>query len=267
MAKPLLLRLLPPLLRQSAYCRLYQNQHARWRSLYETAPLALCPRIAMHGLIPGDIISGHIAFNGFYEWPLSQAIAKLARGGGLLVDVGANMGYFSLLWAGLHPRGRAIAFEAAPRNIRLIQNNIAQNRLSGQISLVPKAAGRRQGETCFTLGPDEQTGWGGIAASPAENTATVPLTRLDQELPDAMIDVLKIDVEGADTWVLQGCEALLRQKRIDKIFFEQNTIRMKALGIAEGEALEFLNSLGYACVSFNHEKTEWLAYPQRTHRL
>ena len=46
-----------------------------------------------------------------------------------------------------------------------------------------------------------------------------------------MIDVLKIDVEGADTWVLYGCEQLLKQKAIRNIFFEQNGARMAELGI------------------------------------
>ena len=221
----------------------------------------LAPPLAMHQLLPGDVISGNIAFTGFYELGLSHRIGKMARGGGLFVDVGANMGYFSLLWAGLNPAGRVIAFEAAPRNIALLENNIRQNGLSDRITLVPKAAGDRAGTVQFETGPMDQTGWGGISTSVTSGTINVPLVRLDQELPDAPIDVLKIDVEGADTWVLRGCEGLLKNKCIRAIFFEQNEERMKRLGIASGEAQDFLRALDYACVPCAGEVDEWMASP------
>jgi hypothetical protein len=69
---------------------------------------------------------------------------------------------------------------------------------------------------------------------------------LDESLStERFIDVMKIDIEGADTWVLMGAEALLRDKLIGRIFYEENTTRMRELGIAPGEAESFLQSLGY----------------------
>ncbi len=214
----------------------------------------------MHDLLPGDVISGNIAFTGFYEFVLTKEIASLARVGGLFVDVGANMGYFSLLWAGLNTSNRVIAFEAAPRNIALLQKNIAENNLA-KIELIPKAAGNRTGEISFDTGPDEQTGWGGISAHASSSSITVPLVRLDTELEDRVIDVLKIDVEGADTWVLQGCENLLKKKMIRRIYFEQNKLRMAELGIERDEAQKFLSEMGYTCVPFGRDDTEWVATP------
>lgn len=136
---------------------------------------------------------------------------QLARQGGLLVDVDANMGYFSLLWAGVNPSVRVISFEAAPRNIALLKNNVTRNRLEDRIKIIPKAVGKSSGTISFEAGPAEQTGWSGITTSDTASTITVPLVRLDQELPDPSIDVHKIDVEAADTWVLFGCEALLKK--------------------------------------------------------
>jgi hypothetical protein len=57
--------------------------------------------------------------------------------------------------------------------------------------------------------------------------------------------VLKIDTEGADTWVLFGAERLLRLQRIEHIFYERNDVCMGWLGIQPGEAEEFLARLGY----------------------
>jgi FkbM family methyltransferase len=261
MKKPLILQLAPLRLRQSITSRAYLRQYNKWRPLYEVAQLALCPRVSMYNLIPGDIISGNIAFNGFYELELSREIARLACEGTVFVDVGANMGYFSLLWAGLNPRGSAIAFEAAPRNIKLIAHNIDQNGLADRITLVPKAAGHKTGTFQFNTGPIDQTGWGGISNDASDNNIEVPLVRLDEELPDSMVDVLKIDVEGADTWVLYGCEQLLRKKQIRKIFFEQNDARMAELGIGANEARDFLTSVGYTCTHFGRSEGEWVAFP------
>jgi FkbM family methyltransferase len=261
MKRPLLVRLLPDRFKQSFYYRYYHTRQFDFRHLFEVAPLALSPNVAMYGLVPGDVISGNIAFTGFYELALSQRIAKLAQQGGMLVDVGANMGYFSMLWAGINPSGRATAFEAAPRNIALIERNILQNHLSDRVTLIPKAAGDHSGTISFDAGPTDQTGWGGISSTVSANTIDVPLVRLDQELPDSPIDVLKIDVEGADTWVLLGCEALLKKKRIGTIFFEQNRDRMARLGIAPEEAQIFLHDLDYSCFSLGRDKGEWTAYP------
>ena len=89
----------------------------------------------------------------------------------------------------------------------------------------------------------------------------MPIVRLDLELANSKIDVLKIDVEGADTWVLFGCEELLRKQQIGRIFFEQHPGRMELLGIKTGEAQKFLENMGYKCFPINTRKTEWTAFP------
>ena len=259
--KPFILRYLPRGLRQRIASRIYLNKFADWRHLYDVAAIEFCPNVSMYNLYPGDVISDNIAFNGFYELELSREIAKLSQKGALFVDIGANMGYFSLLWAGLNPHGHVISYEAAPRNIELIKENIIKNNFSDRIMLVPKAAGHESGTANFTTGPIEQTGWGGISNKSTKNTIEVPVVRLDDELKDSIVDVLKIDVEGADTWVLYGCEKLLKEKRIKRIFFEQNDIRMAELGIGVNEAVEFLRSVGYTCIPFGPHSGEWVSWP------
>lgn len=261
MARPTLLRIVPNRFKPLFYYNYYYARHGAWLDLFKAAPLALCPNILMYGLIPGDAISGCIAFNGFYEWGLTRRIVEHAARGGLFVDVGANMGYFSLLWAGVSRSGRAVAFEAAPRNIELFQNNVTMNRLEDRITLVPKAAGDHAGTIMFNAGPPDQTGWGGISRNPSPNAITLPLVRLDEQLPDTYVDVLKIDVEGADTLVLFGCERLLKRRRIQVIYFEQNPARMEQLGIALEDAQRFLRSVGYECRSIRGDEGEWLAHP------
>ncbi|HYR57132.1 MAG TPA: hypothetical protein VEO95_00825, partial [Chthoniobacteraceae bacterium] len=78
------------------------------------------------------------------------------------------------------------------------------------------------------------------------------------ELPDAQIAVLKIE-EGADTWVLFGCEALLKARKIDTIYFEQQPSRMERLGIAPGDAQRLLEKFGYQCRALSRDGVEWMA--------
>jgi FkbM family methyltransferase len=252
-------RWLPPRLRERAYYRYYHRRHARWRPLFSAARLFYAPRVRMFDLVPGDVISGCIAFTGFYERELSERIVRLAQSGGVLVDVGANLGYFSLLWCASHPSARAVAFEASPRNVALFRQNVERNGLEDRITIVAKAASDELGTVRFALGPSDQTGWGGIAARGDAETISVPAVRIDHELAEETIEVLKVDVEGADTLVLYGCEALLRRCRIRTIFFEQNTDRMASLGIAQGAAQAFLRSCRYSCLPINDNASEWIA--------
>ena len=215
----------------------------------------------MYDLIPGDVISGCVAFNGFYELGLTNHMARHAVKGGVLVDVGANMGYFSLLWAGLNPSALVVAFEGSPRNVDLFQNNVKKNHLEGRITVIPKVAGDHSGTISFDPGPAEQTGWGTISAEPLANSISVPMVRLDEQLPGVRIDVLKIDVEGADTLVLFGCERLLKGKNIKIIYFEQNPEKMEQIGIAHADARQFLRSVGYDSRCLGRNEKEWLAYP------
>jgi FkbM family methyltransferase len=206
------------------------------------------------GNIKMDLVStdfGHnsIIFNGFYELDLSLKMIKLGKKGGLMVDVGANYGYFSCLWADQNANNKVIAFEASPKNIGPLTNNVNKNNLGNRIQIVPKAAGREKGTLQFTLGGNaEQTGWGGLTLNEEPANVVVEVEKLDNYLENIniqQVEVLKIDTEGADTWVLYGAERMLQEKKINHIFFEHNLPRMQALNISPDEAPEFLKKLGY----------------------
>src|SRR4051812_48595667 len=260
--RPLPLRLLPEQMREWVYFNRYYRRYREWPELFRVAPLSACPAIRMHNLIPGDEISGSIAFNGFYDSMLTREIARCASHGGLFVDVGANMGYFALLWAGLSETGRAIAFEASPRNVALLSNNIRENHCEDRISLIPKAAGDRNGEATFDTGPAEQTGWGGFAPGPPEHRITVPMVRLEDELSESSIDVLKIDTEGADVLVLRGCKLMLAEQRIRLIFFEENEDKLERLGLERSAAQDFLREMNYESRPLGDSGREWMAVPK-----
>jgi FkbM family methyltransferase len=254
---------LPTTLRNFVIGILRLGKHDPDFNYYNNAPLVLCRGISMTGLIPGDVISDSIATLGFFDWKKSLDICSEGRhNAGLLVDVGANIGYFSLLWLGLNKGNRVISVEASPRNISIIKENIKINNLDGRLNIFPVAASDHVGTVRFDVGPLEQTGWGGITTGSEMNTIELEAVTLDKLLVnEEVIELLKIDVEGAELLVLKGAEGLLKMKRIKKIWFETNLERMQLLGIDCNAPIQYLNDHGYECTRSLHDDAEWEASP------
>lgn len=197
-----------------------------------------------------DIGHQYLAFTGVYENELTKEIVKLrAKSGGLMVDVGANYGYYSLIWSSGNAKNKVICFEASPKNLKAISNNIKKNNLDHQITLETSAVSDHIGKIYFDQGPEEQTGWGGISKDKEGNT-TVEIETISLDIyfagDDVNIEVLKIDTEGADFLVIKGSKELLKNKRIQHIFWEENIYRASQLGLLGGEAAILLKELGYA---------------------
>lgn len=216
-------------------------------------------------LLITDFAHKIIIFTGFYELELSRKIIKYAKIGGLLVDVGANYGYYSCLWASKKTDNKVLAFEASPRNVGPLKNNVNKNGLNEQINVIPLALGKEKGNLIFSLGNDiEQTGWGGLILNKDDpSDVQVEVDTLDNYCAKnniRKIDVLKIDTEGADTWVLYGAKTLLKEKRIGHIFFEHNIPKMTLLNIRITEATDFLKDLGY--IVKERSETDFYAYPK-----
>lgn len=233
----------PQRVRATAYHRLFNPLPAGFDDLFEAAPLREAPatRLRLHS---GDVMHGQIALFGEYEPDLTQLVLTNARRGGHFVDVGANAGYFSVLWASARPGNTVTAVEAAPRNVPLLRHNVDSNGMSGQIQVHAVAVGREAGTLSFDPGPDEQTGWGGLALHQTDRTVSVEVVAVDS-LVHGRVDLMKVDVEGAELWVFEGARDLLRERAIRQIVFEDNRTRSAALGISDGEAARMLESVGY----------------------
>lgn len=255
------LKRLPPALREGLYYRYFHARSARYPALFEEARVQSGSGFVLRGLVPGDLISGSLAFTGFYELGFTRALQAEAVSGGVLVDVGANMGYFSLLWASMSVSGTALAFEAAPGVADKLRRNVKDNEVGDRVRVIEAAVSDRDGDVAFEPGPLDQTGWGGIASDLDSGTLRVPCVRLDTVLGDREVDVLKVDVEGADALVLEGAEGLLSRRRIRKVFFEQNPERMQRLGIEPGRAFRLLERVGYAWRRLGSNDRDWVAVP------
>jgi FkbM family methyltransferase len=247
------------------FFRFFHPVKSKWHDLFKSAPIKASPNVFLK-LLPTDFMHGLIAFTGIYEEELTERISRKAEKGGLLVDVGANAGYFSLLWASLNPLNTVMAFEASPRNVGILKENVEMNGMKDKVKLYPLALGKEQGMLPFDIGPEDLTGWGGVVLETNQSTINVEVDRLDNLIADdVVIDVMKVDVEGADTWVIMGAEKLLKSKRIKVLYFEQNKTRLKLLDINEKDASEYLESMGYRVRPMSDETADvvdWVAVPE-----
>ena len=260
MNRPWLLRVSPARARTALYYRFYRARRDKFKELYGNTSLHFAPRVRMD-LLPTDEGHSNIAFTGLYEFELSERIVRHARHGGLMIDAGANYGYFSLLWAAASPRNRVMAFEAAPGNQLALSRNVALNGFESQSEIRTVALGRETGTLPFAPTTRGQTGWGGFSRATTGTTVETTVLPLDDCVsPSDEIELLKIDVEGADTWVLLGARRLLENKRIKHVYFEHNKKCMSLLGIPESEALDFLRTIGYAVEPLNDPASEIVEY-------
>jgi FkbM family methyltransferase len=183
------------------------------------------------------------------------------------VDVGANWGYFTLLAAGLvGPRGRVLSLEPDPRLYARLTANLQRNDL-GHVTACPVAAADQAG-TLRLAGFDEQAGnWGlsRLTEQPAATTFAVrscPVDALLDELGIGEVELLKMDIEGAEDLALRGMRAGLDRQRYRRILLEVHPTLLADRGLGVAAVLEPLQAAGYRAWRIDHsaEATRRAAY-------
>lgn len=158
----------------------------------------------------------NLLLDGYWESWLTQFIARTVGRGGVVVDVGANFGYYSLLLADLvGPQGRVYAIEPAPGTTALLRRSIGLNGFAGRTRVCEVAAGADDGAAATLFEPEgEPKNAALVAAAPAEDAAgrshQVAVRTLDSLLRDERrIDFVKIDAEGGEEAIIAGMHDIL----------------------------------------------------------
>jgi FkbM family methyltransferase len=176
------------------------------------------------------------------EWePPSTAVWKaLLAPGQVVVDVGANKGWFSLLAAPrVKPDGRVISYEALPRNVADLEVTSAAN-LHHHWRTRPVAASDRPGVAQLVSPRDDHgTGWGSLQRDIAsgDNVAVdVQLVTLAEDLASQgvdRVDLLKMDIEGHELAALKGLLSMLREQRVARLLVELHRKHLGREGVDE----------------------------------
>jgi FkbM family methyltransferase len=169
------------------------------------------------------------------DLPEMLAWRRALRAGGLFVDVGANVGTYTI-WAAEHG-AEVIALEPAEDTFALLRENIALNGY--RVTALRAAAGDHCGTARLTTGLDA-----GNALSPA-GPARARLVTVDSLVGDAYVTGMKVDVEGFEIDVLRGSARALADRRIGLIQLEWNEACRLAVGTDRSPVADMLAGYGY----------------------
>jgi FkbM family methyltransferase len=187
----------------------------------------------------------------FLEEHILRAWTAAARDARIVFDVGANAGIYSLAALSAQPAAQVHAFEATPEIAARLCRTAALNGLAGLVvhaTAVSDADGRALLRRCGAdVGGNE--GMNYIAPDTVDGEGErVPTIRLDSAchaLGIDHIDLLKLDIQGAEGAALDGAEALLGQRRIGAVFMELNWNWGGSDPCAATRAVRRLDAAGY----------------------
>jgi len=201
--------------------------------------------------------TGSATVEGRGEPEIQNTLREHLAAGMTFYDVGANIGFFSLLAARLvGPGGRVVAFEADPENASRLREHAERNGFSW-LTVEEKAVWSEPGRVSFArcdpaTSPDR--GLGSVVQSGGNGTITVEAVSLDactSRFPAP--DVVKCDVEGAEVEVFRGAKHVLAENRPVVVCEMHSTENRRML-------LEEFSRLGYRCVDCDEQHV--LALPQ-----
>jgi FkbM family methyltransferase len=210
-----------------------------------------------------DTISREVCFTGRYEPQETQLVQRLLGPGMVVVDVGANWGYFTLVCAHLVGSGRVIALEPHPRLASMLSANIAADpALSKAVEVCCVAAGAASESKAF-VGFDERDGnWGVSRAAlgvevPDFESRTVALDPFLDALflsdrQQQRIDLVKIDIEGAEADAIRGMAAGIEQHRYRYVLLECHPAELARLGASVEQCLAPFRRAGYRGWHIDH---------------
>jgi FkbM family methyltransferase len=205
-------------------------------------------------LRPGEQTGRAVAASGLYEPGLLMVLKALLPRGAVFLDVGANVGLLSLFAARLvGPEGMVHAFEPSPREYARLAENVALNGLEFTVRSFSFALGAKPGTQWLHVAEEAYSGlntFGGRYFSDAVATADlveVPVTTLDDYAAEndlKRVDMIKLDTEGYETFVLQGSRTVLSRWR-PALLIEVSRDLLSVVGSSVRELDALLRAEGY----------------------
>ncbi|HEX7572129.1 MAG TPA: FkbM family methyltransferase [Bacteroidota bacterium] len=243
----------------------------RWQLMGAVSPRRILVRTPFGGsmILSHSDGSGPQIFMGEYESDESRIIRETVTPGMVALDVGANIGYFTLLMAqNVGSTGKIHAFEPNPVMLHRLEQNIALNPgvRDGRISVHPYALGSLDGEAEFFCPVEGFEGAGGLQntnRAPVLSVKTVPVRTLDTAVREERIGAIgfiKMDIEGGEFGVLKKGLHTLSQMQ-PTILFEAYEGNTAPYGYRVFEILAFLEAAGF-CVRQAGMSYNFIAVPK-----
>lgn len=178
------------------------------------------------------------------EENLHNIISKNLRHDSVLIDIGANFGFFALMASKKITDGKIYAFEPVRETFQYLKDNVDINGLSNRIIIRQAAVSDREGHIHIT---NNKFGGNHLLTKKLHNSESVPTIRLDTFVIQnniKRIDTIKCDVEGAELLVLKGGEHCI-SKYHPTIILEIQENWIRRFGYSPSDIFDLLRNHGY----------------------
>ena len=192
-------------------------------------------------------VTGNI-YTGLFEFEDMMFSLHLLEQGDLFIDIGANVGVYSVLLSG-EKKANSIAFEPIPDTFRILESNVKLNNLENFVNLYNCGLGNEKKKVKFVSDLDVSNHVSSDQNIIGENIITVDILTLN-DLNISNPTLIKIDVEGFELEVLKGANKILEAKGLIAIIIELNGSGEK-YGIKDIDVHNYLLEFGFQPVSYN----------------
>jgi len=209
-------------------------------------------------LDPRDgIISKHLSNEGFFEPTETALVKREIKEGDVILDIGANIGYYTLIFAKLAgEKGRIFAFEPDPDNFFLLKKNVEINNFRN-VTLIKKGVSSKNEKVSLYL-DEENKGNHTIFPQKGRKSIEVEVVRLDDYFEDyeGKINFIKIDIQGAEIIALQGMRNILEKNKEVKILAEFWPEGFENYGIKSEDYLSLFSQFGFKLYDVSRGKNQ-----------
>ncbi len=172
--------------------------------------------------------AGQVMMDGYWEIWLNQFFARTIRPGMRIIDVGANYGYYTMLFADIATTaGRVVAVEPNPAAAELLRQSVRLNGFDSHVQVIEAALGEINEGAGYLVVPDGEPKNAHLSSQPASNATvhSVVLTTLDHLAVELdRVDFIKIDAEGSEEAIIAGMPDVLHRQK-PALVVEFNTAR------------------------------------------
>jgi FkbM family methyltransferase len=203
-----------------------------------------------------EVITPTLLATGCWEPEEATFLRGVLRAGASFLDVGANIGYFSLLASEIvGPAGHVLAVEPEPRNVELLRANMWRNR-ARNVRVLAVAAQAETGYAGLRLSAVNRGDHQVVDAS-SHTGSLVPAARLDELLAGIPVDVVKVDVQGVDHEVVEGLTEVIAENPAIVLMCEFWLTGMQERGIDPSAVFARYEQLGFRVGLLGAEGSVW----------
>jgi FkbM family methyltransferase len=205
-------------------------------------------------IYPEDVIGRDIFVHGVFEPKESRFVSSFLKSGMVFFDVGANLGQYTLLGAqAVGPQGKVHSFEPSKRMFSELSYNVALNGLYDRCHLNRVAIANKPGLAdipVYKPGAEVYTSLGNCRVDQYltdgwEQVSMITLEDYCEEHKISTVDLIKMDIEGAELLALQGAQKFLSKADAPTILLEVGESLTKGFGYHGKDIWDFLMARGY----------------------